>query len=193
MKEVPITRRHRFMCFDSDDIRFLTEKQVEKQLHQRVILELSHPAVQRVLKTAKRIIAANNDIKRMTEMEWTVSMLDVPGMINAMVTGKGEIIIYKDMVDACATDDELGIVLAHEMSHAILDHTLEKLSNGLLIRPFHSALLVPDVGPTSIFSGSGVLFPPASGNYSYGATALFKEARGGGGHSGPAVGRPGLH
>ncbi|KAI1293031.1 Metalloendopeptidase OMA1, mitochondrial [Halotydeus destructor] len=125
MKEVPITRRVRFMPFDPDEINDDYEQAVKAMLHQKVILEPSHPAAQRVLKTAERIIAANGDIERMTEMEWTVSTVDVPGMINAMVTGKGQIIIFKDMVDACATDDELGIVLAHEMSHAILDHKPE--------------------------------------------------------------------
>ncbi|KAI1293033.1 Metalloendopeptidase OMA1, mitochondrial [Halotydeus destructor] len=141
MKEVPITRRVRFMSFDSDEISDLTEEAAKAMVQENVILELSHPAVQRVLKTAKRIIAANNDIERMKEMEWTVSMVDVPGMINAMVTGKGQIIIFKDIVDACATDDELGIILAHEMSHAILDHVPEKISNTYLVGFFTAPIL----------------------------------------------------
>jgi len=33
----------------------------------------------------------------------------------------------------CKTDDELAFVLGHEMSHAILDHSVEKMSLGRLV------------------------------------------------------------
>ncbi len=37
------------------------------------------------------------------------------------------------MLKHCKTDDELAFVLGHEMSHAILDHSVEKMSLGRLV------------------------------------------------------------
>ena len=58
-------------------------------------MDMNHPYVQRVIKTAKRIVHANRDIKQVNDVEWRVSVLDEPGILNAMVTGDGQIIVFK--------------------------------------------------------------------------------------------------
>ena len=44
------------------------------------------------------------------------------------------------MLNICTTDDELGVILSHEIAHTLLDHAAENLSyvnlmSGLMIIP----------------------------------------------------------
>ena len=39
----------------------------------------------------------------------------------------GHIIVYRGLLDNIESDDELAGILGHEMSHAILQHTVEYL------------------------------------------------------------------
>lgn len=78
-----------------------------------------HPYVARVVNTAKRIVRANKGVQQFQGVEWTVTLLDAPGVLNAMVTGEGKIIVFKDIIEKCATDEELAIILSHEMAHAV--------------------------------------------------------------------------
>ena len=62
-------------------------------------MDRSHPYVKRVVDTAQRIVRANKDVKQFRGVEWRVSVLDQPGLLNAMVTGDGQIIVFKGMYE----------------------------------------------------------------------------------------------
>jgi len=49
-------------------------------------------------------------------------------------------IVFKDLIDI-VNEDELGIVLCHELSHAVLDHVSEKISNAFLTGWFTAPIL----------------------------------------------------
>ena len=52
----------------------------------------------------------------------------------------GNIFVYTGMLDMCANDDQLGIILGHEMSHAILNHSAETISHGNLFRYYQRTI-----------------------------------------------------
>lgn len=58
-------------------------------------MDRSHPYVKRIVETAQRIVRANSDIEQFKDVQWQVSLFDEPGLLNAMVNGNGQIIVFK--------------------------------------------------------------------------------------------------
>ncbi|XP_066978660.1 metalloendopeptidase OMA1, mitochondrial-like isoform X2 [Macrobrachium rosenbergii] len=48
-------------------------------------------------------------------------------------TESGDIVMFRGMMDLLENDDQVAAVVAHEMSHAILEHASEQLSRGYLL------------------------------------------------------------
>ena len=61
--------------------------------------------------------------------EWSVVVIDDPEMVNAWCMAGGRMAIYTGLVKKLdPTDDELAQVMAHEIAHALVKHTAEKMS-----------------------------------------------------------------
>jgi predicted Zn-dependent protease len=60
---------------------------------------------------------------------WEVQVINDPKTVNAFCMAGGKMAIYSGMWEQVkATDDELAQVMGHEISHALLDHTRERMS-----------------------------------------------------------------
>lgn len=63
------------------------------------------------------------------EWEWSIKVIDDPEMVNAWCMAGGRMAIYTGLLNKVnPTDDELAQVLAHEISHALANHTAERMS-----------------------------------------------------------------
>lgn len=91
-------------------------------------------------KTARRIRTITGRIIAQTvalypntrDWEWSIKVIDDPETVNAWCMAGGKMAIYTGLIDKLkATDDELAQVLAHEVSHAVANHTAEKMSVAL--------------------------------------------------------------
>jgi predicted Zn-dependent protease len=61
--------------------------------------------------------------------EWSVEIIDDPKTINAWCMAGGRMAIYTGLIQKVdPTDDELAQVMGHEISHALANHTAEKMS-----------------------------------------------------------------
>ena len=61
--------------------------------------------------------------------DWSIKVIDDPEMINAWCMAGGKMAIYTGLLEKVdPTDDELAQVLAHEISHALANHTAERMS-----------------------------------------------------------------
>jgi predicted Zn-dependent protease len=60
---------------------------------------------------------------------WEVQVINDPKTVNAFCMAGGKMAIYSGMWEQLKiTDDELAMVMGHEISHALLDHTRERMS-----------------------------------------------------------------
>src|ERR1043165_8242177 len=60
---------------------------------------------------------------------WEVQVINDPKTVNAFCMAGGKMAIYTGMGEQLKiTDDELAQVMGHEISHALLDHTRERMS-----------------------------------------------------------------
>jgi len=61
--------------------------------------------------------------------QWSVAVIDDPDTVNAWCMAGGRMAIYTGLIDQIKpTDDELAQVMGHEISHALANHTAEKMS-----------------------------------------------------------------
>ena len=66
------------------------------------------------------------------DWRWSVALIDGPETVNAWCMAGGRMAVYSGLVQALdLTDDELAQVMGHEISHAVANHTAERMSLAL--------------------------------------------------------------
>ena len=61
--------------------------------------------------------------------KWSVALIDEPDTVNAWCMAGGRMAVYNGLVDKLElTDDELAQIMGHEISHAVANHTAERMS-----------------------------------------------------------------
>lgn len=64
--------------------------------------------------------------------EWSVKVIDDPENVNAWCMAGGKMAVYTGLLEKVKpTDDELAQVMGHEISHALANHTAERMSIAL--------------------------------------------------------------
>lgn len=63
------------------------------------------------------------------DWEWSVEVIDEPEVVNAWCMAGGRMALYTGLIIKIdPTDDELAQVMGHEISHALANHTAERMS-----------------------------------------------------------------
>jgi predicted Zn-dependent protease len=63
------------------------------------------------------------------QWEWSIEVIDEPMTVNAWCMAGGRMAVYTGLLQQIQpTDDELAQVMGHEISHALANHTVEKMS-----------------------------------------------------------------
>jgi predicted Zn-dependent protease len=63
------------------------------------------------------------------DWEWSIEVIDDPEVVNAWCMAGGRMAVYTGLLQKVdPSDDELAQVLAHEISHALANHTAERMS-----------------------------------------------------------------
>lgn len=86
--------------------------------------------VKRINTITGRLIAQAIQYRPETaKWDWSVRIIDDPKTVNAWCMAGGRMAIYTGLIQKLdPTDDELAQVMAHEISHALLNHTAERMS-----------------------------------------------------------------
>lgn len=98
------------------------------------------PAEHRVSKRVRRVVARlagtvrNMDSSLCDDFQWSVAVADVEEP-NAMCAPGGRIVITTGLLRILPSDDDLAIILGHEISHALNRHGVETLSLRRIIWP----------------------------------------------------------
>jgi predicted Zn-dependent protease len=79
--------------------------------------------------TKKLIVEAIKLRPETRSWEWSVKVIDEPDTVNAWCMAGGKMAIYTGLINKLsATDDEIAQVMGHEISHALANHTAERMS-----------------------------------------------------------------
>lgn len=104
--------------------------QTIKPLQQEGKIESNTATAKRVRLITGRIVAQAIQLYPHTRnWQWTVKVIDEPETINAWCMAGGKMAIYTGLINKLhATDDEIAQVMGHEISHALANHTAERMS-----------------------------------------------------------------
>ena len=129
---------------------------------QNALLPDDHPQVVRLRTIAKRIIPFSLEWnKRASQWQWQVMVLNSKEL-NAFCMPGGKIAFYTGILDQLKlTDDEVAMVMGHEMAHALREHARARMGKSAATRIgaglISSVLGLGNVGDTLLNYGSQLL------------------------------------
>ncbi|XP_020292430.1 metalloendopeptidase OMA1, mitochondrial-like [Pseudomyrmex gracilis] len=156
----PLTKRSRFNIFDKEYEKYLGKIIFEDQIemYKNYLLSETHPNYKRIQKVIKKLVTANSDIRSIRETNWTLSVINKssPDVSYAYVIPGGHIFVALNALKIVENDDQLAFLLAHEIAHSLLLHSLEAISQKVLwdfltvIPIFFIWSLLPDIKATVV-------------------------------------------
>jgi predicted Zn-dependent protease len=79
--------------------------------------------------TDKLIVQAIKKRPASGKWDWSIKVIDDPSLVNAWCMAGGKMAIYTGLITKLqATDDEIAQVMGHEISHALANHSAERMS-----------------------------------------------------------------
>lgn len=85
------------------------------------------PDAARVERVGRRLARATGQ-----DYDWEFRLLDAPKVENAFCLPGGKIAVFSGILPVTHNDDGLAVVLSHEIAHAVLQHSNERMSQPLL-------------------------------------------------------------
>ena len=109
--------------------------------------------VARVARITGRLVSiAVKDFPESADWKWSVAIVDDTETVNAWCMAGGRMAVYTGLFDQLKlTDDEFAQIMGHEISHALANHTAERMS-----RAMATAAGVAVVGAASDNSGAAM-------------------------------------
>lgn len=82
--------------------------------------------------TGRLVTVAIDKFPHTANWEWSVAIIDDPEMVNAWCMAGGRMAVYTGLFDKLKlTDDEFAQIMGHEISHALANHTAERMSRAM--------------------------------------------------------------
>lgn len=83
--------------------------------------------------TGQVVSAAVVAYPRSSDWKWSVAIIDDPETVNAWCMAGGRMAVYTGLIDKLKlTDDEFAQIMGHEISHALANHTAERMSRAMV-------------------------------------------------------------
>jgi len=134
---VPITGRKQLSLVPSSQMMALASEQYQTTLQQSN-LSNDQSEVRRLRQVGDRVIQAveqylaNNGQSQLTEgYNWEINLIQ-DDQVNAWAMPGGKIAFYTGIMKLFKSDDEIAVVMAHEIAHAIASHGGERMSQMLV-------------------------------------------------------------
>lgn len=93
-----------------------------------------------------------------TKWDWSVKVIDDPKVANAWCMAGGKMAFYSGlMAQLHLTDDEIAQVMGHEIAHALLNHTAERMSVSIATNSalqLYQSMIGDATGTTSLASAA---------------------------------------
>lgn len=103
--------------------------------------------------TGRLVTVAVQNYPQSANWEWSVAIIDDPKTVNAWCMAGGRMAVYTGLFEKLnLTDDEFAQIMGHEISHALANHTAERMS-----RAMATSLGVVAVGVASDHHGAAMI------------------------------------
>lgn len=134
---VPVTGRKQVLLVSDSEV--LTSSLTEYQKYMNTATKSTDAAqTAQVERVGKKIAAATEAYLRMNGQEseiqnfsWEFNLVK-SDELNAFCMPGGKIVVYEGLMKIMSSDDELAVVLGHEVAHAVAKHSNERMSQQVL-------------------------------------------------------------
>ena len=126
---VPETGRSSFIIPLGDDVALGAAAFAEVKAKEKISTD--PVANDRVRRIGKRIAAAVGDA--LPGAKWEFVVFDAPKTVNAFALPGGKVGVYSGLLDLAESDDEVAIVMGHEIGHVTARHGAERMTEGVII------------------------------------------------------------
>ena len=124
---VPETGRSSFIIPLGDDVAMGAAAFAEVKAKEKIS---GNPITnERVQRIGKRIATAVGEA--LPGAKWEFVVFDAPKTVNAFALPGGKVGVYSGLLDLAESDDEIAIVMGHEIGHVTARHGAERMSKGL--------------------------------------------------------------
>ena len=137
--QVPITERRQLRILSEAKINAQASA-VYQQFKSKEKVSLKGSDFERIKSIGNRIEYAvakyfeNEKLDDPTKnFEWEYVVVENEKIVNAWCMPGGKIAVYRGMLDLVANDDQLSIVMGHEIAHAVAKHSIERASQAMTI------------------------------------------------------------
>ncbi len=166
--KVPITNRKQINLMSEQNLISMSEKQYAAVMDTVEILPASDPRAKKVKEIGKNIQKAvekfmkdNGYEKRIRGFSWEYKTVESE-MLNAWCMPGGKVCFYTGILDLTDSDDEIAVIMGHEIAHAIARHGNERMSQQMALAGIVSLTSSSDSTETSniynkVFMGSATL------------------------------------
>lgn len=126
---VPETGRSSFIIPIVDDVAQGAAAFAEVKTKEKISTDPA--ANERVRRIGQRIATAVGDA--LPGAKWEFVVFDAPKTINAFALPGGKVGIYTGLLELAESDDEIAVVMGHEIAHVTARHGAERMSQGMLV------------------------------------------------------------
>lgn len=109
---------------------FLSENHVLSPYNEKSILV--NNVGERLQNACYEFLQDHGDISRISGFEWEFNVVENPEE-NAWCMPGGKVVVYTGLLEKTRSEEELAVVLSHEIAHAVARHGSERLSQQILI------------------------------------------------------------
>jgi predicted Zn-dependent protease len=131
----PTGRKQLMLVSESDAINASRQAYAQEmgKYAQEGKLVTDRRVIERVQRITERLVAQAVKFRPdSAKWQWSVQVIDDPKTVNAWCMAGGRMAVYTGLIQKVdPTDDELAQVMGHEISHALANHTAERMSVAL--------------------------------------------------------------
>ncbi|GAU88776.1 hypothetical protein RvY_01411-2 [Ramazzottius varieornatus] len=112
--------------FTIDQFEPLIEMEKDMLFHvlKGTLLPTDHTAYKTVQNVITQILKENANAPNVRQRKWRISVVESEQQ-NAFVMPTGHIFVFSGILEIAKNENQLAVVLGHELSHALLDHVVE--------------------------------------------------------------------
>jgi len=107
--------------------------------------------------TGQLVTIAVQEYPHSANWEWSVAIVDEPNVVNAWCMAGGRMAVYTGLFEKLKlTDDEFAQIMGHEISHALANHTAERMSRAMATSLGVVAVGVMSERPSAAMGGAAM-------------------------------------
>jgi len=126
-----LTGRSQLLIYsDADMVKLGEQSYIEMTVKDKKVRIVTDPAlVEPLIRVGKAIAAAANK----PEYNWEFKLIDAPKTANAWALPGGKIAFYTGIYPIVKDEAGMAVVMGHEVMHALLEHSNERLSSQMAV------------------------------------------------------------